>query len=97
MSRVILPLVLILAVVLGASFTILNAGEVDVHLYLESFQVPLSIVVFVSMLLGTILGGLACSGLVMRRGRDARLLRKRCKRAEDEIARLRALPSNSKV
>lgn len=97
MSRLILILFVIVAVVLGASFTVINAGDVGVNLYLETYEVPLSIVVFVSLLLGAILGGLATSGMVMSRGREVRQMRKRCKRAEDEIARLRQLPSSGKV
>ncbi|MFP4079643.1 MAG: lipopolysaccharide assembly LapA domain-containing protein [Ectothiorhodospira sp.] len=97
MSRLILILFSIVAVLLGASFTVINSNDVAVNLYLQTFQVPMALVVFVSMFIGAVLGGMACSGLVMRRGRDMRQLRKKCKRAEDEIARLRQLPSTGKV
>jgi lipopolysaccharide assembly protein A len=92
LRKVITLLVLILAVLVGASFTLLNADPVSVNLYAIRFDLPLSVVIFASLLLGAILASFACVGLVLRRFRDHRQLSRRVRLAEDELSKLRKIP-----
>lgn len=84
-------ILVIAAVVLGAAFTLFNPGLVEVIFYPELYtvEVPMSIVVFASMALGLILGGLGSMMVLYRRGRESRRWQKRCRQAEEEVLRLR--------
>jgi lipopolysaccharide assembly protein A len=92
LRKLILIIVLILAVLLGASFTLLNADTIALNLYVLSLELPLSVVIFLSLLIGALLGAFACMGWMLRRVRDNHHLQKRVRLAEDELSKLRRLP-----
>lgn len=56
MGRYISYIVLIIIVVIGISFAILNASPVTVDYYAAKTTLPLSIVIFVAFVLGVIVG-----------------------------------------
>ena len=92
MRKLILVITLILAVLIGASFTLLNSDPVLVNLYALRVELPLSVVIFSSVLIGAALASIACVGLMLRRLRDNRQLHKRVRLAEDELSKLRKIP-----
>jgi lipopolysaccharide assembly protein A len=92
LRKLIVLIVVILAVLAGASFTLLNSGSVPLNLYAVHLDMPLSVVIFSSLLIGAILGVFACMGLMLRHVRDNRQLHKRVRLAEDELSKLRRLP-----
>lgn len=92
MRKLILLLALALAVLIGATFSLLNAGSVAVNLYVGEVALPLSILIFLSIFIGAILGAFACTGFILRHINDNRKLRKRIRLAEEEITQLRKIP-----
>jgi lipopolysaccharide assembly protein A len=92
LRKLVMLLILILAVLLGATFTLLNSDSVSVNLYVARFDVPLSVLIFLSLLVGAVLGAFACVGFMLRHVRDNRRLSRRARLAEDELSRLRKIP-----
>ncbi|MFN2348143.1 MAG: lipopolysaccharide assembly LapA domain-containing protein [Thioalkalivibrio sp.] len=92
MRKLILLLALGLAVLVGATFSLLNSVSVPVNLYLGQVELPLSILIFVSLLIGAILGAFACTGFILRHLNENRKLRKRIRLAEEELTQLRKIP-----
>ncbi|MDD3517068.1 MAG: LapA family protein [Chromatiales bacterium] len=90
-------LVLLVAVAIGVSFTVLNAGTVDVNIYFRSFSVPVALVVFLSVFVGAVLGVVACTGMIWARHRELRSLRRRARLAEEELDKLRKIPIKDTV
>lgn len=89
MKRV-LSLLLILALVLFATgFTVLNSGFVPLNLYFYQLEAPISLLVFVCVALGAVLGLVASSGSLLRRRGEARRLKKTISRMETEMVGLR--------
>lgn len=85
--------VLVLAIILfGVIFAMLNAQSVQLNYYFGIKQIPLSLAIVLSMLVGAILGVLASIRLILRSRREVSRLRKATEIAEKEIANLRAIP-----
>lgn len=92
MRKLIMLIVLILAILVGASFTLLNSDPVTINVYAVHLELPLSVVIFASLLIGALLGAFACVGWMLRRVRDHRQLSRRIRLAEDELSKLRKIP-----
>jgi putative membrane protein len=92
MSKLIYTILVLLVILLGIVFAILNADSVQLNYYFGSKQLPLSLAIVLSMLVGAILGVLASIGLILRSRRELAKLRKASEMAEKEIANLRAIP-----
>lgn len=85
--------VFVLAVILfGVIFAMLNAESVQLNYYFGAKQLPLSLIIVLSMLVGAILGVLASIRLILKSRREISRLRKASEIAEKEIANLRAIP-----
>ena len=89
-----LPLILAL-VLFATGFTVLNSGFVPLNLYFYELKVPTSVLVFVCVALGAVLGMIASSGALMRRQAEARRLKKTISRLESEIESLHRAPQES--
>lgn len=92
MSRIISVILFITVIILGAGFTAINMTSVDIHYYLGVFSLPLSVVIIVSIVLGTALGGLVLSMSIMSLRYENRRLRKKLTTSEQEVNSLRILP-----
>jgi len=92
MRRVIGLIVLLVVLVLGLSFSLLNAHPVTVEYYLGKTDLPLSLALVIALFLGAVLGVLASLGIVVRQRRALSKLRKRVNDAERELSQLRTLP-----
>lgn len=83
-------LLLALALILFATgFTVLNSGSVPLDLYFYAIEAPISVLVFVCVALGALLGIIAASGAFIRRQAEVRRLKKRVSRLESEKRDLR--------
>ncbi len=92
MKRIILWLFIILVVLFGISFSVLNAELVTLDYYFSKIEVPLSIVVVTTLAFGILLG-IASSLLVsLKTRRELSRLRKKLKNRELEISNMRAIP-----
>lgn len=92
MKRIFLLVVFAVIVVLGVTFAVLNAEPVTLKYYFGSSEIPLSLVVVLSVAFGAVLGMLAGVGLWLRSRREIARIRKSAQVAEKEIANLRSIP-----
>ena len=70
----------------------LNAQSVTLNLYLREFSLPVSVLVFLALVLGAVLGILASAGMVLRRQQEVRRLKRRLALSEEEVLNLRNIP-----
>jgi putative membrane protein len=82
----------IVLVLLGLSFSILNADLVKLNLYLKTWELPLSLVVISALILGVLLGFLVAMIKIVSLKRLNNKLRKKADIAEKEISNLRTIP-----
>ena len=92
MAKLIYTVVILVVILIGVIFAVLNAENVHLNYYFGSQQLPLSLAIVLSMMVGAILGVLASIRLILRSRREIVRLRKATEIAEKEIANLRAIP-----
>ncbi|WJW76694.1 LapA family protein [Thiohalobacter sp. IOR34] len=92
MARFISFLALLLLVLLGLAFSVLNAHPVQLDYFFGSRQVPLALTLVLTLAVGALLGILFSLGLVIRLKRENLRLRRKAQVAEQEISNLRAIP-----
>jgi putative membrane protein len=92
MKRIIIFTVLLLVVLIGLSFALMNAGMVSLNFYFGKLEAPLSLVMVIALALGAVMGVLASLWVVVAQKRELGKLRKSVKITEKEIANLRSLP-----
>jgi uncharacterized integral membrane protein len=80
-------------------FAVANRQDVALHLFFSStvIEVPLFIIIFVLLLLGVLLGGIANLFYGLRWRRKARLAEDRNRALEQEIAALKATSSVAEI
>ncbi len=92
MSRVITLVLIAVLVLLGLAFAVVNAKPVELNYFLDSREVPLAMVLVLTLIAGSLLGMLFSLGLVIRLKREALRLRRQIKQAEQEVVNLRTMP-----
>lgn len=92
MRRLVAFLLLVIVVLFGLSFALLNRESVVVSYYLGETSMPLSLALVLSLVLGALLGVLATFGVVLRQRRDLGRQRRRLAQCEHELDELRKLP-----
>ena len=92
MGRILMWALVLLVLVAGLSFGVLNAQAVPLHYYLGSTEVPLSLALAVAFAVGVLVGLLACTGALLRQRREIARLRKAMRTAEQEVENLRTMP-----
>jgi putative membrane protein len=90
--RIIKLIVLMLIVLLGAVFAVLNAESVQFNYYFGSRELPLSLIMTIALGAGALLGIFACMGLIFGLKRENMQLRRKSQLASQEVNNLRALP-----
>ena len=83
---------LLLIILLGMSFAILNAEPVTINYYIASQKMPLSLILVIALGFGLILGMLLSLKVYFRGKTKQRALMHRVKMAEKEVENLRAMP-----
>ncbi len=78
--------------VIGVTFALLNAAPVSFHYYLGAKEIPLSILLVLSFVLGLLIAFIVMSISILRLKAQKRGLNKRLKLADKEIDNLRSLP-----
>ncbi|MET0003700.1 MAG: LapA family protein [Candidatus Thiodiazotropha sp.] len=84
--------IVILIMMLGAVFTVLNADPVEINYYFGHRDFPLSLILTIALGLGVILGVLAGMGRVLGLKREIHSLKRRSQMVSEEVKNLRALP-----
>ena len=93
MVRLIGFIFLIILIVLGLSFAVLNADTVPLNSYFGFREIPLSMVVVLSLATGAVIGVLVSMGMILRLKQQAASLRKKLQRAEKDAEQLQILPA----
>ena len=93
MVRLLGFLLLVVLVVLGLSFAVLNAEPVSLNYYFGYRDIPLSMIVVLSLAAGATIGVLVSMGMILRLKQQAARLRKKLQAAEKEADQLRFLPA----
>ncbi|MDX1594453.1 MAG: LapA family protein [Gammaproteobacteria bacterium] len=78
--------------VLALSFAALNSDPVPIDYYVGRIDVPLALLLVVSLGAGALLGSLVGLGRVFRVKREMAALRRQTRATEEEVRNLRALP-----
>jgi putative membrane protein len=86
-------LVLVILIVLGLSFAVLNAEPVSLNYYFGARQAPLSLVVVLSLAAGALIGLLMSMGTILRLKQQKAHLRRQLQRAEKAADQLSVLPA----
>ncbi|EKD54591.1 MAG: putative membrane protein [uncultured bacterium] len=90
--RIITYLLLLVIILIGITFALLNPNIVTVHYYIGEETLPLSLLLVVIFALGCFLGLLVGGWLLLKVKIKIYRLRHRLKVAEKEIQNLRAIP-----
>ncbi len=85
-------LLLLVFMVVGASFALINDKPVTVDLYFVTPQLPLSLLLLLALGCGIILGGLAGMVYFMRVKKENADLRRKTRLVSEEVKNLRAMP-----
>ena len=89
-------LLLIVFLVLGAAFAIINDKPVALDLYFYVASLPLSLVLLLAVGAGILLGALASAFYFMRIRKENANLRRQARLVEQEVKNLRSLPINDR-
>ena len=87
---------IILVVLLGVTFSLLNGELVLVKYYIGEKQLPLSFVLIISLLIGVIIGLVGSLFNIIGLKLDNRALRKKLAQNDEEISKLRLLSIDAK-
>lgn len=93
MGRLIGFLFLVVLIVLGLSFAVLNSQPVSLNYYFGYRDIPLSMIVVLSLATGAVIGVLVSAGLMLRLKAQSRQLRRKLRNAEKDSDQLRVLPA----
>ncbi|MDT8388535.1 MAG: LapA family protein [Thiogranum sp.] len=93
MVRLVGFLLLIVLIVLGLSFAVLNAQLVSLNYYLGYQEIPLSMIVVLSLAAGAVIGVLVSMGMILRLKARVAHLRRELRRAEQAAEQTQILPA----
>lgn len=85
-------LFLLVFMMVGASFAIINDAPVVVDLYFMRPQLPLSLLLLLALGCGILLGGLAGTVYFMRVKKENADLRRKARLVSEEVKNLRTMP-----
>lgn len=94
--RILSYIFLLLVILLGACFAMLNSQTVVINYFLGKHDLPLSLLLVSVFAIGCILGVLITSWLLVKAKMRNHQLQKRLKLAEKEVENLRAIPLQNK-
>ena len=93
MGRLLGFLFLVVLIVLGLSFAVLNSRPVSLNYYFGYRDIPLSMIVVLSLAAGAVIGVLVSAGLILRSKAQSSQLRRKLRNAEKDSDQLRVLPA----
>ncbi|MDN5872445.1 MAG: LapA family protein [Nitrococcus sp.] len=92
MQRLVDLIVIIVIVLLGLSFAMLNKDVVQLNYYFGSVTTPLSLLLTVVLIVGAVLGVLSTIGIVVRQRAEIARLRRRTRMERKAISERSKLP-----
>lgn len=94
MGRMLGFLFVVALVVTGLSFAVLNSQPVSLNYYFGYRDIPLSMIVVLSLAAGAVVGVLVSAGLVLRLKAQVAQLRRKLRHAERMADQMQVLPIN---
>lgn len=92
LKRIGLLLLVLIILLTILTFTALNSGMVELDMAFFAGSYPLSVVLVVTFVVGTIFGMLCMTAFVFRLISERRTLRRALRMSESEVSSLRSLP-----
>ena len=92
MSRLVSFVVLLVLVLLGLAFAVINSKPVELNYFLATREVPLALTLVLTLAFGALVGILFSLGMVIRLKRETLRLRRQVQLAEQEVMNLRNIP-----
>lgn len=83
---------ILLIMMVGAAFAVLNAEPVMLNYYFGTQELPLSVILVATIALGALLGLLASLGSSLRLRKENMSLRHKARVARQEVNNLRSIP-----
>lgn len=90
--KIITGLLILLLVIIGLGFALLNAELITLNYYFGTKQMPLSLCIVLTFALGGLLGLLSSGMILFKLMADNNRLKRQLKHAEREAVHLQALP-----
>jgi putative membrane protein len=94
--RIVTLIFVLIVLVIGISFAVINANMVPFHYYFGKASVPLSLLLVFTLVVGAILGLAAGIGMYFKAKRGLHGVRKQLHNTQKELANLRKLPLKEK-
>lgn len=85
-------ILLLIIAILGAAFASINADIITVNYYFDTMELPLGVLIFLLLGLGTIIGAIGAMSMLVRIKSENISLRRHARQADDEVKNLRSLP-----
>lgn len=95
MRRIFAVIGILLIVMFGLAFSVLNAEPIELDLFFAKTDVALSIAMVGALILGAALGVVASLGAIWRRGREVHRLRRQLGYTERQLQAMRRSPLGS--
>lgn len=90
--RLLIIIIYLFLIVLGISFAALNAGAVQINLYVKTLTMPVSVLMIIMLGLGLLVGFILFLGKYWRLKLHYSKIRNQLKLTEKEIKNLRNIP-----
>jgi lipopolysaccharide assembly protein A len=90
--RIIKILIILIIMLVGGVFAVLNAQPVDFNFYFGSYPIALALLLSVALGAGILIGVLSALGMLLNLKREVATLKHRERLAREEVKNLRELP-----
>ena len=90
--RLLKLLFILLVMMVGSAFAVMNAEPIALNYYFGSREIPLSVVLVGTLCVGAVLGLLASLGVVARLKRENAELKRKARLTSQEVNNLRTIP-----
>lgn len=90
--RILSLVVLLIVLLLGLSFAVLNSDNIVVNYYFGEQEIPMSVALVLALILGALMGVLASLSVILRQRTRISSLNRTIAVTEKEVTNLRSLP-----
>lgn len=92
MARLIVSILILLLVLVGLAFAVVNAKPVELNYFLGTREVPLAMTLVLTLVFGACVGIFFSLGMMVRLKRETLRLRRQIQLTEQEVVNLRNIP-----
>ncbi len=90
--RLIKLLIILVLIIIGAAFAVHNSETVTLNYYFGVQDMPLSLLLVGTLIVGAVIGMFSAVGSILRLKRENAVLRNKTKVVSQEVENLRAIP-----